>query len=57
MTNSDTSATHRPAPKPRIAINPDQVLDDLEHKSRSEQIADLEKVHQELTIMLGRAQL
>lgn len=37
-------------------INVSQTLEDLASKDRTQQIADLEKVHQELTTRLNRAQ-
>ncbi|ADH92669.1 Uncharacterised protein [Arcanobacterium haemolyticum] len=46
-----------PAPKPTIQIDPVRVLDALAGKPASDQITDLENVHQELTRMLGRATL
>ncbi|VEI12330.1 Uncharacterised protein [Trueperella bialowiezensis] len=52
-------AEPKATPKPggsHERINVTQVLGELGQHERGEQIANLEKVHQELTIRLGRAQ-
>ncbi|WP_216379382.1 hypothetical protein [Arcanobacterium phocae] len=57
MVSNIPSENPRSLPKPRIAIDPETALTSLAEKSIATRIDKLEKIHQELTIMLGRAKM
>ncbi|WP_216448657.1 hypothetical protein [Arcanobacterium phocae] len=57
MVSNIPSENPRSLPKPRIAIDPETALTSLAGKSIATRIDELEKIHQELTIMLGRAKM
>ncbi|SDU80736.1 hypothetical protein [Arcanobacterium phocae] len=57
MVSNIPSENPRSFPKSRIAIDPETALTSLAEKSIATRIDELEKIHQELTIMLGRAKM